>query len=56
MTRAIIAAALAALIATPSFADPVLGLYKTQPGDDGNYGHIELYDCDGSICGIIRGA
>ena len=22
-------------------ADPVIGLYKTQPGDDGNYGHVE---------------
>ena len=45
-----------ALVATPSLADPVLGLYKTQPGDDGNYGHVQLYDCDGSVCGVIRAA
>ena len=50
-----IAAALAVL-ATPSLADPVLGLYKTQPGDDGNYGHVQLYDCDGNVCGVIRAA
>lgn len=50
-----IAAALAVL-ATPSLADPVLGLYKTQPGDDGNYGHVQLYDCEGNVCGVIRAA
>ncbi len=50
-------AALAFLIATPAFAaDPVLGTYKTQPDDNGNFGHVELYDCDGSICGVIRKA
>lgn len=49
-------AAVALLIATPVFADPVLGLYKTQPGDDGKFGHVELYKCDSSICGVIRKA
>ena len=42
--------------ATAAGADPVFGLYKTQPGDDGNYGHVELYDCGGEICGVIRKA
>ena len=45
-----------ALAATTATADPVLGVYKTQPGDDGNYGHVELYDCGGDICGVIRKA
>ncbi|CAN0593533.1 unnamed protein product [Ectocarpus sp. 12 AP-2014] len=49
-------AALAIMIAMPVFADPVLGLYKTQPGDDGKFGHVELYQCDASICGVIRKA
>ena len=49
-------AALAILIATPTLADPVLGLYKTQPGDNGNFGHVELYTCDAAICGVIRKA
>ena len=50
-------AALALLISTPAaFADPVLGTYKTQPGDNGNYGHVELYQCEAAICGVIRKA
>lgn len=49
-------AAMALLLATPVFADPVLGMYKTQPGDDGNFGHVELYQCDDAICGVIRKA
>ena len=43
-------------LAAPAFADPVLGMYKTQPGDDGNYGHVELYQCGANICGVIRKA
>lgn len=49
-------AALALMIATPAIADPVLGLYKTQAGDDGRFGHVELYQCEASICGVIRKA
>jgi len=49
-------AALGIAIATPAFADPVLGLYQTQPGDSGNYAHVELYKCDANICGVIRKA
>lgn len=45
--------AVAPMIAT---ADPVLGLWKTQPGDDGRFGHVEIYDCEGQICGVIRKA
>ena len=56
MFRKLAVAAALALVATPTLADPVLGLYKTQPGDDGNYGHVQLYDCDGSVCGVIRAA
>ena len=56
MLRNIALAAFAAMVATPALADPVIGLYKTQPGDDGNYGHVELYECDGNICGVIRAA
>jgi uncharacterized protein (DUF2147 family) len=49
-------AALSLMMTTPAFADPVLGLYKTQPGDNGNFGHVELYQCENAICGVIRKA
>ena len=49
-------AALAFLIATPAISDPVLGLYKARPGDDGKVGHGELYRCGASGCGVIRKA
>ena len=49
--------ALASGLATPAFAaDPVLGMYQTQPGDAGNYAHVEIYECDANICGVIRKA
>lgn len=57
MIRTFRIAAFAALVATPAFAaDPVVGLFKTQPGDTGSYAHVEIYECDDSICGVIRRA
>ncbi len=35
-------------------ADPVVGLYKTQPDDNGNFGHVEIYECGATLCGVIR--
>jgi uncharacterized protein (DUF2147 family) len=50
-------AALAIFVAGPVFAaDPIIGTYKTQHDDNGNFGHVEIYDCDGAICGVIRKA
>ncbi|MEK6215826.1 MAG: DUF2147 domain-containing protein, partial [Boseongicola sp.] len=50
-------AALAFVVAGPVFAaDPVIGTFKTQPDDNGNFGHVEIYDCDGAICSVIRKA
>ncbi|MEM9972146.1 MAG: DUF2147 domain-containing protein [Pseudomonadota bacterium] len=56
MIRTLAAAATALAFAAPAFADPVLGTYKTQPDDNGNYGHVELYSCGANICGVIRKA
>jgi len=57
MRRILFPAALALALAGPAFAaDPVLGLYKTQPGDDGHFGYVEIYDCGPEICGVIRKA
>ena len=37
-------------------ADPVEGMWKTQPDDNGNFGHVEIYSCEAMICGVIRKA
>ncbi|MEL6167660.1 MAG: DUF2147 domain-containing protein [Pseudomonadota bacterium] len=52
----VLCAAVLTLAAGAATAEPALGLWKTQPDDNGNYGHVELYDCDGQVCGVIRAA
>ncbi len=49
-------ALLSFVLAGPASADPVLGTYQTQPGDTGNFAHVEIYQCAGDICGVIRKA
>ncbi len=44
--------ALLALTATATAADPVVGLWKTQP-DEGRYAHIDLHECGDMICGTV---
>ena len=34
-------------------ADPIYGLWQTIPDDNGNFGHIAVQDCDGTICGVL---
>jgi uncharacterized protein (DUF2147 family) len=38
-------------LAVTASADPVFGVWKTQPGSEGNYAHVEIKECDGKICG-----
>ena len=55
MIHALKTSFLAAILATPALAaDPVTGLFKTEPGDEGGYAHVEIYQCDANICGVIR--
>lgn len=42
----------ATTLAGPAFADPVLGIWKTEP-DDGSYAHIQMEPCGAAICGKI---
>lgn len=47
-------AAALALLAVPALAaDPVEGMWQTQP-DDGAYAHVQLAPCGGAICGTIK--
>lgn len=41
------------LAASAAAADPVAGTWKTQPGDDGHYGHVTISPCGDSICGVL---
>ena len=43
----------ALLWAMPAVADPIFGTWKTIPDDNGNYGHIEVKNCGGTICGTL---
>jgi uncharacterized protein (DUF2147 family) len=40
------------LAAAPALADPVLGVWQTQP-DDGAYAHVTMAPCGPAICGTI---
>lgn len=51
MKRMILAAALA-LGAGAAHADPIEGLWKTQP-DDGSYAYVQMAPCGGAYCGTI---
>lgn len=39
-------------LAGAAAADPVLGIWKTQP-DDGSYAHIQMAECGAAVCGKI---
>ncbi|NVK14903.1 MAG: DUF2147 domain-containing protein [Rhodobacteraceae bacterium] len=39
-------------LAGAAAADPVLGVWKTQP-DDGSYAHIRMAKCGAAVCGKI---
>ena len=56
MKREFLIALVGMVLAAPALADPVLGTYKTQPGDTGAYAHVEIYQCEVEICGVIRKA
>ncbi|MBY6058300.1 DUF2147 domain-containing protein [Leisingera daeponensis] len=44
--------ALALGLAGAAAADPVLGVWKTEP-DDGSYAHIQMAKCGAAVCGKI---
>ncbi len=53
MRQIVSAMVLGVAFAGPVAADPVLGLWQTQPDDNGNFGHVELSACGTGICGVI---
>jgi uncharacterized protein (DUF2147 family) len=51
--RTLILAAALSLLASAALADPVEGLWKTKPDDNGNFGHVEIAPCGAKLCGIL---
>lgn len=51
--RTITLAAALALAGAAAMADPVLGTWRTQPDDAGNFGLVELAPCSGKVCGTL---
>ena len=45
--------AVAVFSAGAAMADPVVGTWKTQPDDNGNYGLVSIKTCGAEICGTL---
>jgi uncharacterized protein (DUF2147 family) len=52
MFRTMIAAFALATCATLASADPVEGIWQTEP-DDGAFAHVQMAPCGAAICGVI---
>ncbi|WP_284164475.1 DUF2147 domain-containing protein [Frigidibacter sp. SD6-1] len=46
-------AAVVTLAAGAAFADPVEGVWKTKPDDNGNFGHVQIAPCGAKLCGVL---
>nr|WP_170615181.1 DUF2147 domain-containing protein [uncultured Ruegeria sp.] len=53
MKKFVLAAGFAALASSAYAADPVDGIWKTQPGDTGGYLHVSIGSCGSAVCGTI---
>lgn len=54
MKKLAVTLVLAASLAGPAFAaDPLEGLWKTKPDDNGNYGHVQVTPCGARLCGVL---
>jgi uncharacterized protein (DUF2147 family) len=53
MKRLFLAALAVVLTVGFAQADPIYGIWETKADDNGKFGHIEIKDCDGKICGTL---
>ena len=56
MKKLCFAATMAMMTTGAAFADPVEGLWKTEPGDTGGYLYVTMAKCGDAICGTIKQA
>lgn len=52
MKRLLLAAALM-FSAAAAYADPVEGIWKTKPDDNGKFGHVQIAACGDKLCGVL---
>ncbi|MCZ0960735.1 DUF2147 domain-containing protein [Paracoccus benzoatiresistens] len=54
MKTALLALVAFALLGQPvQAADPLAGVWQTQPGRDGGFGHVQIQPCAGGLCGTV---
>ncbi len=53
MRKLTLIAACAGLLAGPALADPMEGVWKTKPDDNGHFGHIKVSECGPAVCGVL---
>lgn len=53
IVRLAMLAAAMTFVAGTAFADPVEGVWKTKPDDNGNYGHVQVKACGPAFCGTL---
>jgi len=46
-------ACVAVFAAGAASADPADGIWKTQPDDNGNFGHVQISECGPAVCGVL---
>ena len=51
--KSLILAAGLVFAAGTAFADPVEGMWKTKPDDNGNFGHVQIAPCGAKFCGVL---
>jgi uncharacterized protein (DUF2147 family) len=51
--KATIMALVLSVAGTAALADPVEGLWKTKPDDNGNFGHVQIAACGAAFCGQL---
>lgn len=53
LTKTFAVAAAIVLLAGAALADPLEGVWRTAPDDNGNTGHVEVAPCGDALCGTL---
>ncbi len=53
MKRLILATVMTLAAGAAFAADPLEGVWKTKPDDNGNFGHVKVSACGPAFCGIL---